>query len=406
MDEPDIKVYAYRWIVLAAFMVITVLNQLLWITFAPITSDAAAFYGTSDLVIGLLSMSFMLVYILFVLPSAWVIDTWGLYAAVSIGAVLTALGAMGRGIFASDLTLVFISQIAIALGQPFILGSITKLAAGWFPISERATASGLGTLAMYLGILGGMILTPILTLRYEIKGMLVIYGVAALAAAGLFLITARDKPPTPPCLPGHDERTLMFEGLKSMIRQKDFILLLIIFFIGLGMFNAVTTWIEVIVRPRGFSISQAGVLGGLMLVGGIIGALIMPMISDKLHRRKPFIILALAGLIPGLAGVTFATNYRLLLVSGFVFGFFLLSSGPIGFQYGAEITHPAPEGTSNSLLLVMGQISGIVFIFTMELLKSPTTGSMTPSLLGLISLMVVCLMLSFFLKESLVSGSR
>jgi len=172
------------------------------------------------------------------------------------------------------------------------------------------------------------------------------------------------------------------------------------------MFNAVTTWIEVIVRPRGFSISQAGVLGGLMLVGGIIGALIMPMISDKLHRRKPFIILALAGLIPGLAGVTFATNYRLLLVSGFVFGFFLLSSGPIGFQYGAEITHPAPEGTSNSLLLVMGQISGIVFIFTMELLKSPTTGSMTPSLLGLISLMVVCLMLSFFLKESLVSGSR
>jgi len=201
MDEPDIKVYAYRWIVLAAFMVITVLNQLLWITFAPITSDAAAFYGTSDLVIGLLSMSFMLVYILFVLPSAWVIDTWGLYAAVSIGAVLTALGAMGRGIFASDLTLVFISQIAIALGQPFILGSITKLAAGWFPISERATASGLGTLAMYLGILGGMILTPILTLRYEIKGMLVIYGVVALAAAGFFLITAREKPPTlPVCL--------------------------------------------------------------------------------------------------------------------------------------------------------------------------------------------------------------
>lgn len=399
MKESKIKVYGYRWVVLIAFMLIAALNQLLWITFAPITGAAAAFYGTSDLVIGLLSMSFMAIYVIMVLPSAWVIDTWGLYAAVGIGAGLTALGALGRGIFASNLTLVFIFQIAIALGQPFILGCITKLAARWFPLSERATASGLGTLAIYLGILAGMILTPILTINYQIKGMLLIYGTGAVVAAGLFLALARDRPPTPPCPAGLDERALMFDGLKSMLKQKDFILLMAIFFIGLGMFNGVTTWIEAIVRPRGFSISQAGLTGGLMLIGGILGALVIPMISDKIRRRKPFIILALTGLLPGLAGITFARSYWLLLLSGFIFGFFLLSSGPIGFQYGAEITHPAPEGTSNSLLLVMGQISGIVFIFGMDALKTPS-GSMTPSLLGLIGLMAACVVLSLFLRES------
>jgi hypothetical protein len=52
-----------------------------------------------------------------------------------------------------------------------------------------------------------------------------------------------------------------------------------------------------------------------------------------------------------------------LLVAAFIMGFFLLSAGPIGFQYGAEITHPTPEGTSNGLLILMGQISGILFIF-------------------------------------------
>ncbi|MBN2379936.1 MFS transporter [candidate division WOR-3 bacterium] len=383
-------------------MLIAALNQLLWITFAPITGTAAAFYGTTDLVIGLLSMSFMVVYIIIVLPSAWVIDTWGLYAAVGIGAGLTALGALGRGVFASNLTLVFASQIAIALGQPFILGAITKLAARWFPLNERATASGLGTLAIYLGILLGMILTPILTLRYEMRGMLLIYGIAGAVAAAVFLILARERPPTPPCPAGLDERALMFDGLKSMLRQKDFILLMVIFFIGLGMFNGVTTWIEAIVRPRGFTISQAGLTGGLMLIGGILGALVIPMISDKIRRRKPFIILALTGLLPGLAGVTFVRSYWLLLVSGFLLGFFLLSSGPIGFQYGAEITHPAPEGTSNSLLLVMGQLSGIIFIFSMEALKSPS-GSMTPSLIGLTGLMVLCIVLALFLKESPIS---
>ena len=63
MEEQGIKVYRYRWVVLSAFMFITAMTQLLWITFAPITGAAAEFYGVSDLEIGLLSMSFMFVYI-------------------------------------------------------------------------------------------------------------------------------------------------------------------------------------------------------------------------------------------------------------------------------------------------------------------------------------------------------
>jgi MFS family permease len=394
-----IKAYPYRWIVLVSFMFITLMTQLLWITFAPITSAAAQYYGKSDLWIGLLSMSFMIVYMLVVLPSAWIIDTRGFRRAVGIGSVITAACALTRGIFGSNFALVFVSQIGIALGQPLVLGSITKLAAKWFPVNERATATGLGTLAIYLGILVGMIATPVLTLKAGIVGMLWLYGALAAAAAVGFLLLAKAEPPTPPCASGQEERTPMFDGLKAMVHQRDFILLLVIFFIGLGMFNGVSTWIEVIVRARGFSITQAGMLGGLMLIGGILGAIVVPLISDGLRRRKPFITMALALLIPGLLGITFASSYWLLLLSGFAFGFFLLSAGPIGFQYGAEITHPAPEGTSNSLLIVMGQVSGIVFIFAMDAFKS-STDSMTPSLLVLAALTVLGALLSLLLKES------
>jgi len=285
------------------------------------------------------------------------------------------------------------------MGQPLVVGAITKLAAKWFPVKERATASGLGTLAVYLGILVAMLITPALATKHGIKATLLIYGIAAMAAAVAFLVFAKGQPATPPCPAGDDVRALMFDGLKQMLRQRDFILLLAVFFIGLGMFNGISTWIENIVRPRGFSISQAGLLGGLMLIGGIVGAVIMPILSDRSRRRKPYIILSLCGLLPGLAGMTFATSYWLLLVSGFVFGFFLLSSGPIGFQFGAELTRPAPEGTSNSLLLVMGQISGIIFIFGMDALKSPATGAMTGSLLALLVLTVLSILLSTLIKE-------
>ena len=400
MEQPTFKVYGYRWLILLAFMLAVAFNQLLWITFAPITGSAAAYYGVSDLSIGLLSMSFMIAYIIVSIPASWVIDTYGFRMAVGIGAGLTGVFGLMRGLGASSYTLVFIAQVGIAIGQPFILNAVTKVAARWFPQQERATASGFGSLAIYVGILAGMVLTPFLSLRAGIASMLEIYGVGAFIAGVIFMVVARERPPSPPCPPGQEERTLMLDGLKQVLRKKDFLLLMLIFFFGLGIFNSVTTWIEDILRPRGFSTTQAGIAGGLMIAGGVIGALVLPALSDRYRRRVPFILIALAGAIPGLAGVTFATSTGLLMLSAFTLGFFLLSSGPIGFQYGAEIARPTPEGTSTGLLLLMGQISGIAFIFGMDSFKVPGTNSMTPSLIVLIGLMLVSLWAATRLHES------
>jgi cyanate permease len=406
MTEASFKLYPYRWAILLTFMLATAVNQLLWITFAPITGSAAGYYGVSDLNIGLLSMSFMIVYLFVSIPASWVIDTYGFRVAVGIGAVLTGVFGLLRGLTGTNYTLVLIAQIGIAIGQPFILNAVTKVAARWFPIEERATATGFGSLAMYLGILVGMILTPYLALGVGIAGMLTAYGVVAVAAALVFVFVARENPPSPACPAGMEERALVFDGLRQLLHKTDFILLFVVFFIGLGLFNAVSTWIEDILRPRGFSITQAGVTGGLMIVGGVVGAIVMPALSDRFRKRRPFIILALAGTLPGLIGVTYATSYWLLLVSAFTLGFFLLSAGPIGFQYGVEIAYPTPEGTANGLLLLAGQISGILFILGMDALKSTTTGSMTTSLLLLVGLMVLGLVMSLRLRESTLIGRK
>lgn len=406
MPKSDFKVYGIRWMMLVVYMFMVAVNQLLWITFAPITGEATKYYGVSDLRIGILSMCFMIVYIIVSIPASWIIDRFGIRIGVGIGAVFTGVFGLVRGFAGTDYNLLLMAQIGIAIGQPFILNAITKLAARWFPLEERATAAGLGTLAMYLGILLGMILTPYLIIGSGIGGMLYIYGIISILTTVTFLILIKEGPPTAPCLPDQEERSLVYDGFKQTLRTKDFIILMIIFFIGLGVFNAVTTWIEDILRPRGFSATQAGITGGLMIVAGIVGALFIPILSDRFKRRTPFIIIALTGATIGLAGITFATAYWLLLTSGAVLGFFLLSSGPIGFQYGAEITFPASEGTSNGMLLLMGQISGIAFIFGMDSFKSTLTGSMTRSLILMIALMVLSILMSFRLKESTILNKK
>jgi len=345
-------------------------------------------------------MCFMIVYIVVSIPASWIIDSYGIRMGVGIGAMLTGVFGLLRGLVNTDYNLLLMSQIGIAVGQPFLLNAITKLAARWFAIEQRATASGLGTLAMYVGILLGMLLTPYLTVGSGINGMLYIYGVISLIAAVVFLVLAKERPPTAPCRPDQEERSLVLDGLKNIFHSKEFILLMLIFFIGLGVFNSVTTWIEDNLRPRGFSVFQAGITGGLMIVAGVLGAIIIPLLSDHYRKRTPFLIIAIIGATIGLVGITFATSYWLLLASGMLMGFFLLSAGPIGFQYGAEITYPISEGTSNGLLLMMGQISGIAFIFGMDSFKSTVSGSMTNPLIILISLMIFGVIMTTWLKES------
>ncbi|MDA8139939.1 MAG: MFS transporter [Desulfobacteraceae bacterium] len=398
--EPvPIKVYGYRWVILLFFFLINALIQVQWITFAPITSEAVAFYKVSALQIDLLSLIFMIVYIFVSIPASYVIDTWGIKIGIGAGAVLLGIFGLFKGLGGASYAMVVLSQVGLAVAQPFILNAVTKLGVRWFPLHERATQAGISVLAQFVGIIAAMAATPLLLQSWGMKKMLLIYGLVTFAGATLFLLFNREHPPTPPCPPGHDERIPALAGLKHILQQKDMRYLLLVFFIGLGIFNAITTWIEQILKPRGFTTTQAGFAGAMLMIGGIIGASILPLLSDKLRKRKVFILITTLFALPGLVGMTFATHYSLLLWACFIMGFFLLAGGPICYQYSAEVSYPAPEATSQGLLLFAGQISGILFVFGMDL-WSAADASKTPAMIVFIALTMLNLFFISKLKES------
>jgi MFS family permease len=399
MNEREFRLYGYRWVVLAVFMFVNLTIQILWISYASITGPAAEFYGVTDLQIGLLAMSFMIVFIPLSLPVSWVIDTQGFRKAVSIGAVLMGLFGIIRGLAGDNYTLVLLSTLGIAIAQPFLLNAWTTVPAKWFSIEGRATAVGLVTLSNLIGTALGLVLTPILVEEMDvaIPTVQLVYGAIAAFSAVLFIVLAREKPLTPPCPPGLEVRALMLEGLKHALKVKSFILYLIVWFIGMGAFNGITTWVEAIVRPRGFTPTEAGTLGALMLVGGLFGAVILPAISDKYQKRQRYLLLGFSLAIPGLLGLAFAEQFWVLLVSAFAFGFFLVGASPIGMQYATEVTFPTPEGTSNGLIQLCGQASVLV-VFIMEVV-SGADGSFTASLLITVALMIISVLLISRMKD-------
>ncbi len=399
MADKSYRLYGYRWVVLGVFMLINLTIQILWITYAPITGIAAKFYGVSDLKIGLLAMTFMLAFIPLSIPVSWAIDTYGFRRTVSIGAVLMGVFGIVRGLAGANYTLVLLSTIGIAVAQPFLLNAWTKVPAQWFSIEERATAVGLITLSNLVGTALGMVLTPALIETYSIPTVQIVFGSLAAFSAILFLILAKEKPATPPCPAGMEVRALMLDGLKHALKVKNFWLYLFVSFIGMGVFNGVTTWVENIIRPRGFSPTDAGTLGALMLAGGVLGAVLIPPFSDRQRKRQRYILLGFVLSIPGLVGVAFSTAPWLLFVSAFAFGFFLISASPIGMQYAAEVTYPTPEGTSNGLIQLFGQAS-VVFVYVMEALKTPE-GVFTPALLLAVGLLLISVLLITQMKDPL-----
>ncbi len=397
MKKSTVRVYGYRWVVLAVFMLINITIQMLWISYSPITGPAAKFYGVTDLKIGLLSMMFMIAFIPLSIPVSWMIDTWGFHRAVSIGAVLMGVSGILRGLAGANYGLALASTIGIAVAQPFLLNAWTTVPAKWFELEFRATAVGLVTLASLAGTAVGMVLTPILIQQMSIAHVQLLYGILAAGSSVLFILLAREKPPTPPCPAGQETRALMLDGLKNALRNRMFWMFLIVCFIALGLFNGLSTWVEPIIRPRGFSPEQAGTLGALMLIGGVVGAVVIPALSDRQHKRRKYLMIGVLGAIPGLIGVTFARSAWLLMSSAFELGFFLTSLSPVGMEYAAEITYPTPEGTSNGLIQLFGQ-AAVVYVYVMEAMRTKD-GSFTFSLLFAVLLLVICVGIVTRLKD-------
>ena len=398
MVENKLKVYKYRWFLLFIFMLGNISLQIMWISYATVTIEAATYYSVGEFEILFLSTIFMITYIPVSFIATWFINRFGFRIGVGLGAMINGVFGFLRVLVGPNYPLVLIVQVMVSLSQPFFLNSVSLLSKNWFPESERNTSTGLSVISQLLGIAIGMVLTPILVIAFNLEVMLFIYGLYSLIIGVVFVIFARDEPPTPPSIRVNKEDTEVKGGLKLLFLSKQFVIISIIFFVGLGAFNMLSTYIELIVSPRGLSAIEVGNLGGLMILGGIIGATLMSTLADKLRKRAFLIKISLLIAVASFIVISFANTTPLLYVTGFLLGFGLLSVGPVLLEYAVDVTVPVPEASSNGMLMVIGSISGILFILGFEGFTTPS-GDYFPALIVLSILSLVSFVLSLFLKD-------
>ncbi len=396
--EQQYRVFGYRWIILAVIVPIIICTEMFWLTLAPVASLAAEFYGVGSMEISMFSTSYMIMYILFTYPASWVIDKFGYRKSLTIGCMITAVFGILRIVFANHFGIVLVCQFAIAIGQPFLLNISTKVPANWFPLNERSIASGILTMAQYLGFVVAMVLSPILAEMNGIPMIYQVYGLIACVCAVIAITFTRERPRIAPG-PEAEKEDISIGSMLKLFKNRNFIYVLVIVFISMGIFNALLTLIETILKPRGLSMDQAGIVGAIFVVAGVVGAVVLPVLSDKLHRRTPMFIAAISLLVPLYLGLTYLKGYSLIAMVSALAGFTVMGVAPILFQHGAEVAYPVKEGTSFGLILLMGQISGSLFVIIFEAIND-AAGSVTLPMLIVVVATAIEIPFTIKMKES------
>ncbi|RPJ64013.1 MAG: MFS transporter [Dehalococcoidia bacterium] len=398
--EQQYKQYGFRWVILAIYMYVSALTQLFWLNFAVIETYVEDMLHMPASNLQWLTLVFPLVQVILTIPAGIIIDKIGFKWGVGIGAIFTGVFSLLRLAAPESFTILLISQIGISIGQPFVLNGITKLATVWFSPKEEGTAVGLGSLALFIGMIIAFIATPAVVVSLGYVTMLWIYGIAGILGALVFLLAVKSKPATPSRAPEADLSIASWGGLGVIFKNRNFLMLGFVALVGIGAFNGLATWLEkILLELHSIPMTEGSAISAAMIVAGAIGCFVIPLISDKVKRRKPFLILAsLVGAIC-VTALIFIRGYDINMINGILLGFFLISALPIMLTMSAEITGSKYAGVSVGFLQLMGNLAAVILVPSMEGLQS-STGNFSFSLALLVVLLIGSFLVSLWIKET------
>ena len=402
--EQQYRVYGYRWVVLAIYMYISALTQLYWLNFAAIDTYIEEMLKIPASSVQWLTLVFPLIQVILTIPAGIIIDKIGFKWGVGIGAILTGAFSLLRLAAPGSFDNLLISQIGISLGQPFVLNGITKLATTWFSPKEEGTAVGLGTLALFIGMMIALGATPAIVEGLSYTSMLWIYGIAGILGALVFILVVRSEPRTPSRAPQTDLSTASWGGLGVILKNRNFILLGFVTFVGLGGFNGLATWLEKILHDlHNIPMTEGSTISTALIFAGMIGCIAIPLISDKVRKRRPFLIIGtLVGAIC-IAAMILIRGYTANMINCIVLGFFLLSTFPIVLTMSAEVTGPKYAGVSVGYLQLLGNLAAVILVPSMEALQT-TTGQFIVPLALLAALFLGAFLVSLWVKDTHPQG--
>jgi len=348
------------WRVIVTYGLVCAATQVLWLTYAAITTATARRYGVSVSTVGWLAEIFPLLYVALAIPAGILLDRW-FRPALMTGGAMVAVGGLVR-LGGETFAWAMAGQVLVAVAQPIVLSAVSKLAGEYLPVAQRADGIAVGSAGSFVGMLLALLLGPTVGAHGHLERLLVLEAVLAVIPAIALAVVLRR--------PGHaSEEHAAIEGsaARALWKLPSMRTLCGLVFLGFGVFVALATWLQTLLEPSGVSeAASGGVLVG-MIVAGVIGCAVLPPLIARRRTERGFmrtvVIVACLGCV--VLGVAPWLGVRALALVAM--GIVLLPALPV-ILTAAEQLAGAAAGTAGAIVWMAGNLGGLVVALIVQIL--------------------------------------
>jgi len=343
-----------------------------------------------------------------VLPFAgMLVDRWGAKKITVLGLFISAVGQVAFA-YVPTFDAMLLSRIFLGAGIPLLFIGPYTLALRWFDESGK-TGIAMGAMLATDGI-------GTLIALYAYSHVLNAYGwrdgsalgaivlVVTMLVAIFFLKEPKhfQEPSTQPKVQS------VFRDFLVALTHRN-VLVAAVFLVGVwGSYAVAIYWVPtVLMEENGWSESDAGLIGALYPLVGMICAVGFGLISDRLGRRKPLMLISGIGMMLAFFGCAFALankNYTLLAAMLPISGLFAYGGLPLAYCLAADSVGIKLAATANGIIMSVGfLLGGVVYPIVLGMVKD-ITGHYTDGFIAAsVSLVVLNVIAVLFAREHIAA---
>ena len=368
-----------------------------------ISSHAAA--------VGWVSSSFLYAYGAALLAWGYIVKAWGPRRAMLTGSVIWVV-ALACTPFVHSLDTLYLTRIALGIGEACFYPVAHTLTARWFPIQERARANASWLSGIFVGSTAASLLTTLTLTGLGWEGTFYVQaGIALVLAFGMTLALVHDRPRVAGDVAdgeiAHIERNL-FEntglipkrGPDSPFRNYRYWLTMLIY-LGTNIpFYGLVTWLPTFLRQERHL--DFGVVGGILTAANALSIVVMLLVAMRSDRRMRRALISVAGFAIEGIGITGAVlgPHDTLVIGCFVFLGLAGNAWCVVTNWGLlhSLMPTAQVETSSGVFSSFTNLIGAGFPALMGWMLT-RTGSYTPGFLMLDGTIVISMVCCGFLAR-------
>ena len=396
MKDKAYQVFDYRWVMLVTFAFVAFIAGMGFNAVAPLLDTVATQWSVSFGTAAILMSVFGFAQLLLSIPIGWLTGRIGYRWPIAGGATLLSIGFLLRPL-APDYGTFMIFSIIAALGWGIIWAPVGNMIAMWFPHQEIGLANGLWPVGLTAGQAFGTLTAIPFLIGYGWTTTWWIYGIIAAVVTLLTWLLLRAKPALPPEARPPMQPAGLRDGISQTMNRTSLVLQYAVF-ATVGSIAAAPMLIAPMLIHKGVAPPTAGIISGLPLVGGTIGAFILPMFAFRTQRIRKTILISAAlsvllfypiFLMPAGPG-----SVILPAVLSFLFGFFVLPIMGISMGVGhmQPGVNPGNAGILTGVFLTSIGLGAAVFPVLIGVMLDRVGllgGALTQEILILISLILL-----------------